>query len=777
MQKINNIEFYVPIPKKICKFANRFIQKQFMTTPHFTTLSALALAAAALLSCSGEGKIDRQALVSRNNPHITEVNPLHSLNLGNGAFTLTLDATGLQTFPEYYKDGLSLGTYSEWGWHSFPDKEGYTIEETLEDHPLPGHPHGIYSVQEGLTLGQRGKAAAEWVRSNPHRMHLGNIGFAGMAPEQITDVDQTLDMWDGVLHSSFRWNGTPVKVTTVSGGDGQDLYAARISSEKALPIVIRFPYPTGQHSDDASDWGADDKHSTEIVSRDANSAVLKRTVDASTYYVSICWDGKAGLEATGRNCLTLSPEDGDWSFCASFSESLPAGRAPSYGEAAKGARKLWNSYWKTSGVIDFSHCTDPRAPLLERRVVLFQYLMRVQEAQNFPPAETGMTYNSWFGKFHLEMVMWHSFHYATWNKPELLAKQLDWYLGVMPKAREIAERQGFPGVRWMKMTDPWGAETPSDVGSFIIWQQPHPIYMAELIYRATKDRKVLEKYADMVQQTAEFMASFVSYDAPADRYIIEGACAANENYNERSTVNPAFEMSYWHFGLKVAQEWRERLGEGRIAEWDEIMAKLAPLSTSPDGIYLPAEKGPGIPDFVNMTVEVDNTPAAPAGGYFNGIRPKADPSAPKTVRKDGRDPFYVRATSSENLLAYGMLPECRLFNEENMQKTVTRAAENWGWKGGSWSWNYPTLMMNATRLHRTDIAVRAATMDGRSDLLLPSGNNYRSERLRMYLPGNGGLLLAVGMMCAGWDGCDEPNPGFPKDGTWDVRWEGLTPMP
>ena len=47
----------------------------------------------------------------------------------------------------------------------------------------------------------------------------------------------------------------------------------------------------------------------------------------------------------------------------------------------------------------------------------------------------------------------------------------------------------------------------------------------------------------------------------------------------------------------------------------------------------------------------------------------------------------------------------------------------------------------------------------------------------MYLPGNGGLLLAVGMMCAGWDGCEVKNPGFPKDGGWDVRWEGLKPMP
>ncbi len=67
--------------------------------------------------------------------------------------------------------------------------------------------------------------------------------------------------------------------------------------------------------------------------------------------------------------------------------------------------------------------------------------------------------------------------------------------------------------------------------------------------------------------------------------LFRGACAANESYNEETTLNPAFEMAYWHFGLSIAQKWRERLGLQRHAEWDEILAKLAPLATSPDGIY------------------------------------------------------------------------------------------------------------------------------------------------------------------------------------------------
>ena len=43
-----------------------------------------------------------------------------------------------------------------------------------------------------------------------------------------------------------------------------------------------------------------------------------------------------------------------------------------------------------------------------------------------------------------------------------------------------------------------------------------------------------------------------------------------------------------------------------------------------------------------------------------------------------------------------------------------------------------------------------------------------------YLPGNGGLLYGVAMMAAGWDGCPNRNAlGFPDDGSWVVKWEGL----
>ena len=87
------------------------------------TFFIVVLAAMLRVTACADTAIDRHALVMRNNPHVTKIDSLHSLTVGNGRFAFTADATGLQTFPEYYKEGLSLGTYSEWGWHSFPNKE------------------------------------------------------------------------------------------------------------------------------------------------------------------------------------------------------------------------------------------------------------------------------------------------------------------------------------------------------------------------------------------------------------------------------------------------------------------------------------------------------------------------------------------------------------------------------------------------------------------------------------------------------------------------------
>jgi len=110
-----------------------------------------------------------------------------------------------------------------------------------------------------------------------------------------------------------------------------------------------------------------------------------------------------------------------------------------------------------------------------------------------------------------------------------------------------------------------------------------------------------------------------------------------------------------------------------------------------------------------------------------------------------------------------------------MKNTLTHVMNNWNW-GQTWGWDYPMIAMTAARLGERNIAVDALLKDAQKNTYLINGHNYQNDKLSIYLPGNGGLLTTIAMMCAGWDGCPKGNaPGFPKDGSWNVKWEGLSP--
>lgn len=706
---------------------------------HFYLLFTLGF----VISCgtTENSKIDRYALVERNSPKVEEFEELSSLSIGNGNFAVTVDATGLQTFPELYSKGVPLGTQSQWGWHSFPNPNNYLPEEALKDYNFRGweEPYAVQFNEPG-----RQRDAADYYRLNPHRLHLGYVGLEltdvdgnKIEASQIQNIEQKLDLWDGIIKSSFTIGGESATVSSAVNPD-KDQLAGTINSDMIqkglMKLNIRFPYPTGGHADDATNWDAPEKHKTELISKDDHSFVLKRTLDETTYFVTVSYSGEADVVEKDKHYFVIAPKSPEFSFTCDFSDKEPAVVQNSASETFTTSSNYWNSFWQKGGVIDFSNATDERVPELERRIVLSQYLMAIQSAGMYPPQETGLTYNSWYGKFHLEMHWWHAVHFALWNRADLLERSLSWYAEAYPIAKSIAERQGFDGARWMKMTDPSGTEAPSKVGSFLIWQQPHFIYMAELIYRNNPSQEVLDKYSFLVDETAKFMASFATYDELEGRYVLKGIIPAQETLRASETINPPFELSYWHYAMSVAQEWRERLGQKRKPQWDELIDKLSPLAYL-DGLYLASED---------------------ATDTYKDIRFTSDHPAV--------------------LGALGILPECKLVRPDYMKNTLNWIWDNWNW-GKTWGWDYPMTAMSAARLGDPEKAVGALLMDKRTNTYLINGHNYQDSRLRVYLPGNGGLLTAIAMMCAGWDGNDVKNPGFPKNGKWNVVWEDLKPMP
>ncbi|MCH5234687.1 MAG: hypothetical protein J1E16_05285 [Muribaculaceae bacterium] len=536
-------------------------------------------------------------------------------------------------------------------------------------------------------------------------------------------------------------------------------------AEGRAKVSFRFSYPSGQHADDANNWNSPEQHSSQIISSDSNSALLERKLDDTSYYILIQWQGNAKIDTVDKHCFTLSTTDNILSFSVEFAENpIQKGDISfSFDQDLKAVLKYWPAFWNSGGIVDFSQCTDPRAPELERRVVLSQYLTKINCDNSLPPQETGLTYNSWFGRPHLEMIWWHAVDFALWNHPQMVKNMLDWYnTTAYPEAKKIAERQGFKGVRWMKMTDPNAGEAPSNTGSFLTWQQPHYIYLAEEMYRFNPDGETLEKYGEGVEATAEFMADFAKACAP-EKGLIElyGQTAMQESMSKDFSFGHPFEQAYWWYGLTTAQKWRERRGLERRADWDDIIKRLAPLYES-DGIYTA-----GIPlkPFSDKSVSKEFDPYK-----------TPDIKGSKEISKEEFDQ-KSKSDHPAVLGACGLLPKSPLYNDKVMDNTLTWVMDNWNWNT-TWGWDYGMVAMAAARLGRPDVALEALLMEKGKNTYLVSGHNFQEPtRLRLYLPGNGALLNAIAMMCAGWDGCkDVLNPGFPKDGSWKVRWENLHRM-
>jgi hypothetical protein len=401
---------------------------------------------------------------------------------------------------------------------------------------------------------------------------------------------------------------------------------------------------------------------------------------------------------------------------------------PDYESTLAANLKSWEEFWNSGAAVDLSGSTDPRWKELERRIVLSQYLTAIQSRQKYPPQETGLTCNSWYGKFHLEMHWWHSVHFALWDRLQWLEETLPWYNDIYDQARAFTKEQGYKGVRWPKMVGPAGVDAPSSIGSLLIWQQPHPIYYAELIYRQRPTKQTLDKYNKLIQETAEFMADFAVWSAKRNCYVLgpplKSAREFGSLYNKN--LNPTYELAYWTWGLKKANEWRERLGQKRIPEWDKIADNMAPWPII-NGVYVEQE-----------------AELVPDGGH----------------------PYQ--------LAAYGILPESDYLDKMVMKETLDHVMENWP---TAWGTDYPMIAMTAARLGETETAVDALLMDKPANRYLPNGHCFQNRELPVFIPGNGTVLTTVAMMCAGWTDCPKRHaPGFPDNGQWKVRWEGLKPV-
>ena len=699
--------------------------------------------------------IGRKVVVSRHNPVTFESSEKSPAQVGNGRFAFGADITGLQTFHAF-------NTMSDWGWHSMPLPEGVSVED--------------YKPVELDTWGKKipyilnnpeCPEISDWLRSNPHRINLGRIGFVllkidGKPAEEIDlkDTRQEIDLWTGIIDSRFVLDGTPVSVRTACHPE-EDLISIHVESSlveaKRLGIFVDLPYTDGKNHARPSvgDYSCPEKHKSGLSLEGQHRGTISHVMDDTEYSITLDWSGEADLSRISEDAheYRLTPKGGDClDVTVLFSPklvpgledadlrslSLPEGSSPGTREVEQASVEGWKHYWMNGAAVDLSGSSDPRWEELERRIVLSQYLMKVNETGIFPPQEAGLVNNGWYGRFHWEMIWWHGAHFLLWNRPECVEGYLSKYESFMKEAVSRASSEGRKGAKWPKCTGNFNREWPCEPHAMLCWQQPHPIWFAEQEYRMNPSKEVLDKWADIVINTADYMADYVFKDEENDRFVIgPPVIPVSENTKMMETMNPVFELGYWRFGLRVALDWAKRLGlpAKRVKAWKDVLENLSELPVE-DGYYITHEKMQDMWNSYNF-----EHPA------LTGI--------------------------------YGWLPGDGV-DIETFRRTFYRVLESWQ-MDRIWGWDYPMLAMAAARLGDPEKAV---------DLLCTTAHKFAFDEHGLadmypypYFPANGGLLTAVAMMCAGWDGLpggvsgsSGEAPGFPKDGSWSVRYEGFNPM-
>ncbi|KFA56560.1 hypothetical protein S40293_01034 [Stachybotrys chartarum IBT 40293] len=677
-----------------------------------TVLLPLLFALASAESCSS--KIDRQKIIQTFNPR-RNASYNTPLQVGNGNFAFGADITGLQTFNHF-------ATMSTWGWHNFslPTTPGQT---SIADYTgTEWWTHGRL-VRYNM-VNDNNTDIGNWLRENPHRINLGTIGLffveGNVTEEALSDKVQELDLWTGMIESTFLYRGSRVTVKTVSSPDsdtlGISLESELLTSGK-LGLFFDFPYPVNAKFDEpfVGAFNQTDKHKTSFTTG-KNWAIIHHDLNTMEYDFTVRWTGNGEISAVkdGSHRYALTLEDSKVDLSAEWAP-VSRSRLPTYEKILQSSQVWWKSYWGKGAFVNLIKTDSADAWELQRRTILSQYLLAVNSASDYPPQESGLVNNGWYGKFHMEMIFWHHVQFARWGHWDLLRRALpQTWTRLLPGALERATDQGYTGARWGKMTDPSTIDSPGEINTLLIWQQPHPMYFAELEYREFPTNDTLDRWAELLDASAEWLASYAYFNQSTGVYDLGPPMyPSSENTNPNTTRNPTFELAYWRFGLDIASEWRTRMGREVPETWKIVKENLAPIPIDTASDTYPIYEG--IPD---MWIDPETVFDHPS---MTGI--------------------------------YGVLPPPRSgepFNHTLLDNTAAKVWETWDLDAG-YGWDFPMLAMNALRLGDVDRAVEYILHSSFQfdDAGYPIGG---SRVPTPYFPSSGGLLMTVAMMAGGWDG-------------------------
>lgn len=576
--------------------------------------------------------------------HIDSKNPV---TIGNGDFAITLDQTGTQSLYETYKD-IPLSTMSNKNWF-------YKDKKNIKPSYVDGKAYMLFNLDNDPNY--------QINRQYPFKYSFMQILLYDndklIDINNIKDVKQELDLYKGIVTSSFNYKEKINKTISFIYQD-HDEFNFKLQSDN-LNLALKFNYPSytknGYRLDILPNVLVKEDRIT-LLYDDKNSLSFK--LKSSSNYQIV------------ENTLIF--DDNNVSFSLALDEIKEG--------------KLLDEFWKCDNgiIIDNEE--------LVKKMVLSKYLLHVNSTGIYPPQESGLTYNCWNSKFHLEMHLIHSLWNIYNNHVGDLVKSFDYYLSIMPSSLKRASLNGYKGLRFPKMTGPDGEDSPSNIGPLLIWQAPHILFMLQEIYYLYNKENIIKKYEPLISGTIDFMISFLTLK-DSKYQMLDPLLEACESIPLDRCQNPSFELEYWRYTLERQPKIDTVLYGHQRYDYLDITSKII-TPKEDDGIYL---KTYGVIDKYDLYKD------HPTEGFLMS--------------------FF----------------KSKIVDKEKMVKTIDYILKNMD-LSSYWGWDFPFLGLSLLNCGEIEKSIEVIQLNTINNQHLYNGyNTSPRDDLKAYLPGNGAFLI------------------------------------
>lgn len=576
--------------------------------------------------------------------HIDSKNPV---TIGNGDFAITLDQTGTQSLYEIYKD-IPLSTMSNKNWF-------YKDKKDIKPSYVDGKAYMLFNLDNDPNY--------QTNRQYPFKYSFMQILLYDndklIDINNIKDVKQELDLYKGIVTSSFNYKEKINKTISFIYQE-HDEFNFKLQSDN-LNLALKFNYPSytknGYRLDILPNVLVKEDRIT-LLYDDKNSLSFK--LKSSSNYQIV------------ENTLIF--DDNNVSFSLALDEIKEG--------------KLLDEFWKCDNgiIIDNEE--------LVKKMVLSKYLLHVNSTGIYPPQESGLTYNCWNSKFHLEMHLIHSLWNIYNNHVGDLVKSFDYYLSIMPSSLKRASLNGYKGLRFPKMTGPDGEDSPSNIGPLLIWQAPHILFMLQEIYYLYNKENIIKKYEPLISGTIDFMISFLTLK-DSKYQMLDPLLEACESIPLDRCQNPSFELEYWRYTLERQPKIDTVLYGHQRYDYLDITSKII-TPKEDDGIYL---KTYGVIDKYDLYKD------HPTEGFLMS--------------------FF----------------KSKIVDKEKMVKTIDYILKNMD-LSSYWGWDFPFLGLSLLNCGEIEKSIEVTQLNTINNQYLYNGyNTSPRDDLKAYLPGNGAFLI------------------------------------